>query len=462
MNSFFKNAFSLFRENPLRGFLSLFALIAGSFLLATSWGISDGISRLVDAQNGNQGLVITLSNGTLAADGSYERTFPPQFDKSVGEIIKAALPQSSNPSPVENVPFNTVEVGAQQYRIRRVLGVGEAYLDTMGLKIVAGSGLGAEDIAGRHPVVLVTEEVAKALYGSSQDAVGKSLDMVTPARFAVRIQGGAGAAVVGERSATRNQGTAASGLQNLETSKQKYTISGVYQTPDNTVRQKLGLPDAVLAYTAAQPGGFQIPENFFWGSVVFNVKGSSLESVRAALASAFLAQKGAEVKIAVWQGNPQNPDVKGEDTAKALRSLVAMITALGLILVLVSGVGMYGIMTVEVAGRSRQYGIRRALGTSVAQIFGLVAKQSVSLAAFGSVIGIVLAALLSGLLIGQLAPWFKLVGLRAETLSLIGFNPLPYLEALVALLVASGVFGVLPALRLRKTEPIALLREDAT
>ena len=75
--------------------------------------------------------------------------------------------------------------------------------------------------------------------------------------------------------------------------------------------------------------------------------------------------------------------------------------------------------------------------------------------------GIVVAALLSGLLLGQLAPWFQLVGLRTETLATIGFNPLPYLEALVALLVASGLFGVLPALRLRKTEPISLLREEA-
>ncbi|MEI8096252.1 MAG: FtsX-like permease family protein [Spirochaetales bacterium] len=461
MNSFFQNAFSLFRENPLRGFLSLFALVAGSFLLASSWGISDGINRLIEAQNGTQGLVLTLSNGTLAADGSYERTFPPQFDSKIGDLVKAALPQSTKPSPVEQVRFDTIAVGDQQYRIRRVLGVGESYLETMGLKLIAGSGLTAEDITARKTVILMTEEVAKTLFGSAQDAVGKTIDMVTPARFAMRIQGGAGTAAVGATTITRNRGTAATGLQNLESSKQKFTIGGVYQTPDSATRSKFGLPDAVLAYTASQPGGFQVPENFFWGSVVFNAKGESLDTARAKLTAAVLAEKGADAKAAVWQGNPQNPDVKGEDTAKALRALVAMITALGLILVLVSGVGMYGIMTVEVAGRSRQYGIRRALGTSVSQIYGLVAKQSVSLAAFGALIGIVVAALLSGLLLGQLAPWFQLVGLRTETLATIGFNPLPYLEALVALLVASGLFGVLPALRLRKTEPISLLREEA-
>lgn len=461
MNSFFHNAFSLFRENPLRGFLSLFALVAGSFLLASSWGISDGISRLVAAQNGNQGMVVSLSNGTLAADGTYERNFPPQYGSEVADLIKQALPESTTPSPVQQVQFNTIALGTEQYRIRRVLGVGEGYLETMGLQVVAGANLSADDITSRKAIILVTEEIATTLFGSAEAAVGKVVDMVTPARFAVRMQGGAGAVVLGETTVRRNRQAATSGLQDLESSKQKYTIGGVFQTPDNTVRQKLGLPDAVMAYTAAMPGGFQIPENFFWGTVVFNVKDTSLESARTALAATFLAEKGEDTKIAVWQGNPQNPDIKGEDTAKALQSLIVMITALGLILVLVSGVGMYGIMTVEVAGRSRQYGIRRALGTSVTQLFGLVVKQSVSLAAFGSTIGILLAAALSGPLLDQLIPWFKLVGLRPKTLETLGFNPLPYVLALVALLLASGLFGLLPALRLRKTEPIALLREEA-
>jgi putative ABC transport system permease protein len=137
-----------------------------------------------------------------------------------------------------------------------------------------------------------------------------------------------------------------------------------------------------------------------------------------------------------------------------------MVTLLGLVLVLVSGVGMYGIMTVEVAGRIKQYGVRRALGATRSDIAKLVLEQAASIAILGSLAGVILALLLRAPVIGQLSPWFEKVGLDPEISARIPFDILPYLAAVLSVVAASAAFGILPAIRVMRAEPVSLLREE--
>ena len=266
---------------------------------------------------------------------------------------------------------------------------------------------------------------------------------------------GSGTNAGGASGAASNATPRSSGLRGFQIPSQKFTVIGVYATPDDTSRRRLGLGDAVIPYNASVPGGMNIPESFFWGTVVFSAKGISIDSARIALQQAFMVQKGDAVNVSVWQGNPNNPDLKTQNTAQSLESLA------GLVLALVAGVGMYGIMTVEVAGRSKHYGIRRALGASAPDIVKLVAGQASGMALLGSSVGLVLSALLTNPILHGLSPWLTLVGLKPGLIDSIGFSPLPFAIALALILASSAIFGLIPALRVLKTSPVSLLREDA-
>jgi|GEM_PF-2886844 ABC-type antimicrobial peptide transport system permease subunit len=442
MKKYLSATAAMFREHPLRAFLSLFALATGSFLLSQAWSITGAIRFLAEQAFGSQGITVTLANGTVSDSGSYERTMPPDFDSSFAQLVANALPQASAPSPVVESRFDRIQVGDKTYQVRSSLGVGPSYLEALGLKLTAGSNLEQADIDSSAAKALISEDIAAALFGSAEEAVGKTFDTVMMGRMMMR------------------QGPGNAAGRNVQSTRQTFTIAGVYSIPNETYREKMGIPDMLYPYTTSTLGAMRIPESFYWGTMVFSVKGMNIEEVRDTLLKVIAAEKGEDTSAVIWQGNPRRPNFNTENTSKALYSLQFMVTLLGLVLVLVSGVGMYGIMTVEVAGRIKQYGVRRALGATRSDIAKLVLEQAASIAILGSLAGVILALLLRAPVIGQLSPWFEKVGLDPEISARIPFDILPYLAAVLSVVAASAAFGILPAIRVMRAEPVSLLREE--
>jgi predicted permease len=124
-------------------------------------------------------------------------------------------------------------------------------------------------------------------------------------------------------------------------------------------------------------------------------------------------------------------------------TLVSMLTALALVL---GAVGVYGVISHYVLRRSREYGIRLALGQTPGGIVRRVVRRGVTLVAAGSAIGVAAALLLARLLASLL------YGVdSADPASLAGA---------VALLLAVGTLAAfLPAWRASATDPAVVLRQ---
>jgi len=108
-------------------------------------------------------------------------------------------------------------------------------------------------------------------------------------------------------------------------------------------------------------------------------------------------------------------------------------------------VGLYGVMAYSVGQRTREIGLRMALGAPSAQVLGLVMRQGMTLVAIGVVIGLAAAFWVSGFL-GAL-----LFGSSRDPLSFIG--------AAIALLIVAAFASFLPARRASGVDPLIALRE---
>jgi putative ABC transport system permease protein len=122
--------------------------------------------------------------------------------------------------------------------------------------------------------------------------------------------------------------------------------------------------------------------------------------------------------------------------------------ALSSVGLLVGGVGVVAIMMISVTERTREIGVRKALGATRATILWQFLVEAVTLTGFGAAVGLILGVLTT-------------VGVRSAFPSIPASTPISsVLSALAASAVTGVLFGMLPAIRASRLDPVAALRHE--
>ena len=135
------------------------------------------------------------------------------------------------------------------------------------------------------------------------------------------------------------------------------------------------------------------------------------------------------------------------------RLVGAMMAACGLMVLLLATVGIYGVVSYSVAQRTREVGIRIALGASHNEIVKLVVRQGMLLVIYGLAAGLVLAVVLMRVAASAVAEAELLFGV--STTDSLTFAAVTMLLALIALLAC-----YLPARRATRVDPVVALRYE--
>ena len=270
--------------------------------------------------------------------------------------------------------------------------VGPQYFATLGLPILRGRGVTDEDARGAADAAVVNETLARQLWADS-DPLGRSLRLDD---YVVRIVGVARDSKYDEATEGRRAFV--------------YLSLAQHPTLDR---------ETILVRTTGPP---------------------------ALMASAVQAQlRALDSSLPVFDARTFDDVLK--ERADKQRGLSALFAGFGLVALLLASLGLYGVMAYAVTRRTREMGVRLALGASPAQLTQLIVRDGLRLAFTGVAVGCVLAlpvaqvlgALIFGIRIGDVATF------AATCALLVG----------VALTAA-----VLPALRASRVDPIAALRAE--
>ena len=121
--------------------------------------------------------------------------------------------------------------------------------------------------------------------------------------------------------------------------------------------------------------------------------------------------------------------------------------AFAVLATVLAAIGLYGVLAYTVAQRTREFGLRMALGADGSRVRGMVMKQVGVMAIIGGAIGLVIA-----IAVGRLA--------ESLLFQMKGYDPLVIGLSVVALAVVAMGAGFIPAMRASKIDPMNALRYE--
>jgi putative ABC transport system permease protein len=313
--------------------------------------------------------------------------------------VREQVPDIVAASPMVEL-HDRISVGEGKQRELLVLGVSSEYMTVRNLLVPSGRFFDPEEAMTRTKVALITQQLARRLFGNEDNAVGQTIK-----------------------------------ISNLP-----FTIIGTFKERVETFGQSEIADDTILIpYTVAKYfTGTDAVKQIFFSMGAANEVPTATEQIHQVIQARHRAQSVYHVE------NLTQLLAVAAQTANALTVVLLLIATVTLI---VSGVGIMNIMLANVRSRIREIGIRKAVGAT---------RQEIRLQFLTEAVFISLTGGLLGTLIGLSVPF----SVRFFTDYRI---PVSGLSAIIAIVVASAVgiiFGTVPATRAAQLDTVEALRYE--
>ena len=342
-------------------------------------------------------------------DSAYDPPAPRVvfFDRLRQEVaaipgVESAALTTTPPVPdtgiIIDVPYRSTEdppldAGSSRRAAFRV--VSEGYFSTVGMPRVAGRDFTGFDDAKTPEVVIVNQTLARQLWGDERSAVGRRLEISFGRQYELEVVG-----VVGD---TR--------------------FTGLHAAP----RPALFLPHG------------QMP---FRGMAVV-----ARTSLSGGMFAESLRRVSTRLDPLLPPGDVRSLEERLQSSVGLERFFGFLLGAFAVVALLLAAAGIYGVFSYSVSRRTREIGVRMALGAKASQVAGSVVRQGLAVALGGVAVGCVGAALLSRVLTRA----FEGVG---------GLDPLILVGVGLLLAMVAGVSCWVPALRASRVQPSSALRSE--
>ena len=393
--------------NKLRSALTVLGILIGVAAVIILVAVGNGSSLAVQDRIQNLG-TNTLTVFNRGRFGGPQRTGTQSTAIVINDGDVTALndtsqtPDVASASPVVNVQGATVTHGGASATISQLIGSDANYLSTTDRSIAAGRALTPEDVTNHARVLVIGPTAAGNLFGPGETVVGSTVEINGISYQVVGLQAAKGA----------------NGAQDLD----DFAIAPYTAVQDTLTGRTQGYQQVVAQATSA------------------NAESNAQAEIVSVLDSRHQLSATSTTPFNVL--NQASLLQTTQDTNRTFTILLGAVAAISL---LVGGIGVMNIMLVTVTERTREIGIRKAIGARRGAILSQFMTEAVMLTLLGGVAGVV---------IGIIGSQFTIVGVAP----VIADYSIPL--AFGVAVTVGLFFGIYPANRAASMRPIDTLRHE--
>ena len=395
----FRQAIQNVWSNKLRTFLTMLGIIIGVMAVIVIVGLGNGMTQSM------RDSFSAMGTNTLSINiwGYGSRTVTVEDVYAIGtknpDLIRSISPQI-------DFSNNTPKVGTTTYRYSTVAGVDENFTSMKNYTVAQGRGLQYMDMKDNKQVCVIGDYLNRVAYGGR--GVG----------------------------------------QTIKLGPYKFRIVGVLNAKVNNTSMQQGSDDdcIYLPYTIAM----RLSNTAMASSYIAIMSDESKANEAKAVVEAYLTDLfKSDSAFYVYSASEWL-----EEMNNMINMVIVILTGIASISLLVGGIGIMNIMLVSVTERTREIGIRKALGAKERVILSQFVVEAATTSALGGVLGIVLGYIIS-MAANHILP---MISSDIDVTVSPSFNSI---AVAFGISVFIGVlFGYLPAKRAARLNPIEALRYD--
>ncbi len=416
----------------MRSFLTMLGIIIGIAaiiaIVSTIQGTNEQIKRNLIG-SGTNTVKIQLYNGNYPMDPTYDQipTTIPVISEEVRQEIKDVKEVAEVTLYHTRSEYNAVFHLDTTLSGGELVGADEYFLKVMGLVIIKGRGFAESDYKYFRKVAILDNQAAKTLF-QNEDPIGKTIEIKQEPFTVIGL--------VGESDEF---------VPNIE------TVEDYYMYMDNASAGMVIIPDAdwPILYQFDQPQAVALKAVSTDDMTQAGKKAAQILNDNAGIITS-----DDTTAAGVEEEQTQKIQYKNEDLleqAKQLQNLSnatnQMLVWIASISLLVGGIGVMNIMLVSVTERTREIGLKKAIGAKKSRILGQFLTEAAVLTSLGGIMGVVLGLIFA-----------KVIASLNGTISAISVPAI--LISVVFSMVIGIVFGLLPSIKAANLNPIDALRYE--
>jgi putative ABC transport system permease protein len=406
-----KNAFISIKSAKLRSFLTVIGVVIGVFAVLVMIGVGDGVKKDVGGEISSLGTnVLTVASGRIGQSNvqtqNNQQQRSGQFGFSGGfgtsTLTQEDVNSLKNISDIDKITTfgiisSSVQNGVYSSPGAFVISAEPSYFGIRNIKLSEGREITDADNKDKKYVAVIGSNTKADLFGEG-DAIGKKIS----------LRG------------------------------KEFEVIGITKKSDGGLSFGASSDDVVIV--PYDTGSELTGKNEIFRILVQVNDANNVEEVKKAMIDKIKSNHAGEEDFSVLTQD----ELLGTFNS-ILDILTAFVVAIAAISLLVGGIGIMNIMLVTVSERTKEIGIRKAMGATFGNILGQFLTESIVISLIGGVIGVGLSYL-AGFVIERLTDITPVFSARA-LIAAIG----------VSLLVGI-IFGTAPAIKAARKNPIQALK----